>query len=219
MTSLVDLRAKTRNEYIKIDPAGKIWNNSTLDALINRAYFQVQAEWQHRRPMQYANYSINTVNGTELYSLPSDYIKMEVPTYNYQSLVRTDKSALKRSLNWPITQGTPYAYYTYGTSIGLYPIPSWSGILDIEYYKKLPRLTESQDSVLPEDFDDAIATYTAYLAFDSVSKNDKSAVMRASYNSIIGTLLQSYISNDMNMSYSYQRAWYSPSDTSTLNIT
>lgn len=218
MSSLVDLRTKTREEYIKIDPSGKIWSSSTLDAYINRAYFQVQVDWQHRRPEQYADYSLNTTSGTGEYSLPSDFIKLDVVAYNYQSLVPTDKSALKKTLNWPFTSGTPYAYYTRGSNLWLYPVPNTTGVVDLEYFKKLPKITSDQDCLLPEDFDDAICLYAAYLAFNSVSKVDKASVMRADYNEAMSTLLNSYIYNDRNIVASYQYGGYTPSDLSSANL-
>lgn len=218
MTSLSDLRIKLRAEYIKIDPNGKIWGNTTIDSLLNRAYFQVQKDGGHRRPAQYDSYAINATAGVGEYALPIDFIKMEVPLCDSRALSKTTKSALMRSVNGAFTQGTPQFYYIQNTSIGLYPLPQTSSAVNIEYYKRLANLTDSQDSELPEDFDDAICTYAAYLAFNSVSKIDKASVMRADYSEILSTLLSSYIYDDMNISYSYQNGNYNPSDTSTLHL-
>jgi hypothetical protein len=117
MTSLSDLRIKLRSEYIKIDPNGKIWGNTTIDSLLNRAYFQVQKDGGHRRPTQYDSYTTTTSAGVGEYPLPTDFIKMEVCMYDNKSLNKTTKSALQRSLNNSFTQGTPFAYYIQNTSI------------------------------------------------------------------------------------------------------
>jgi len=219
MSSLQDLRIKTRNEYIKIDPSGKVRGDSTLDALLNRAYFQVQKDWQHRRPTQQAWYSFNTQQWVGEYPLPSDFIKMDIPLYDYNPLSKTERSTLKKVLTGAFTQGKPFSYYIFGSNIGLYPVPNTTGTVDIEYMKKLPKLTASQDSILPEDFDDAICVYAAYLAFNSVTKTDKAAVMRADYNEIMSSLLSSYIYNDMNINYWYQNTGgYTTSDLNTNNI-
>lgn len=143
---------------------------------------------------------------------------MEVSLCDSRALSKTTKSVLLRSVNGAFTQGTPQFYYIQNTSIGLYPLPATSNAINIEYYKRLANLTDSQDSELPEDFDDAICTYAAYLAFNSVSKIDKAGVMRADYSEIMSTLLSSYIYDDMNISYSYQNGNYNPSDTSTFHL-
>lgn len=219
MSSLQDLRIKTRNEYIKIDPSGKIRGDTTLDALLNRAYFQVQKDWQHRRPVQQADYSFNTVANTGEYPLPSDFIKMNIPLYNYNPLQKTERSTLKKVVNGAFTQWQPFSYYIFGSNIGLYPVPNTTGTVDMEYMKRLPKITANQDSLFPEDFDDAICVYAAYLAFNSVTKTDKAAIMRADYNEILSSLLSSYIYNDMNINYWYQNAgWYTSSDVSTNNV-
>lgn len=219
MSTLQDLRIKTRNEYIKIDPSGKIRGDTTLDALINRAYFQVQKDWQHRRPQQQAEYSFNTNQWLGEYPLPSDFIKMDIPLYNYNPLSKTEKSTLKKVLNWSFSQWKPFSYYLFWSNIGLYPVPNTSGTIEIGYMKKLPKLTTSQGSLLPDDFDDAICIYAAYLAFNSVTKIDKASIMRSDYNEILSSLLTSYIYNDMNINYGYQNTGgYTTSDLNTNHV-
>lgn len=162
-------------------------------------------------------YTFNLVSGTGEYPLPTDFIKMDVVTYNGQSLKKTDRGTLKKMVNGAFTSGNPYAYYITGSNIGFYPIPV-GGVAGLEYFKKLPTLTEVQGSELPSEFDDAICTYASYIAFNGVNKIDKATVMRADYQDIMSTLLMSYIYDDLNVSYSYQNASYTPSDTSTYNL-
>ena len=79
----------------------------------------------------------------------------------------------------------------------MYPIPNGAVTIDFQYFKKLPKITESVDSELPEDFDDAIATYAAYLAFLSVNKQDKANALLANYQLDLDTLLNTYIYDDV----------------------
>jgi hypothetical protein len=44
MSDLIDLRVRTRNEYQKIDPNAKVWDNTTLDFYINEGYKKVQRD-------------------------------------------------------------------------------------------------------------------------------------------------------------------------------
>jgi hypothetical protein len=44
MSSLADLRTKSRDEYIKLDRTGKIWSDSNLNSAINRSYLKLQQD-------------------------------------------------------------------------------------------------------------------------------------------------------------------------------
>lgn len=217
MSTLQDIRLKTRSNYIKIDTNGKIWWDNTLDSIINRAYFQLQKDWWHKRPQQYANNTQNTIGGTQEYDLPSNFIKLDLARYEWQELSKASKSDIKR-IYATMTNGKPYAYYIYGTKIWLFPVPDTIGVLDLDYYKKLEKLSSTQDSELPEEFDDAICAYSAYLAFNSVNKTDKASIMYADYQWQLNTLLNSYIYNDDNFDFWYQTASYRPSETSVRNL-
>lgn len=217
-STLSELRTLTRDNYIKIDPNGKIFGNTVLDSFLNRADFQLQKDWWHKRPQQYANYTVSTVAGTQEYDLPSDFIKLDLVRYNGSELAKASKTDIKR-MYATMTSGNPFAYYIYWTKLWLYPVPNTTGTIDLDYFKKLPTMTSAVDSTFPEDFDDARAAYASYLAFNSVNKPDKAQLMFTDYSMQLNTLLNSYIYQDLDVSFSYQNArWRTLSDTNTTNL-
>jgi hypothetical protein len=124
-----------------------------------------------------------------------------------------------RLTNYTGSQGKPNQYYIYGSNIGFNSIPNSTYNIIIDYFKRLPTLTSIQASLLPSDFDDAIALYAVYLAFKSIGKIESSIASLQDYNQVVSTLLTSYIYDDMNTSFSYQR-WSGNmlSDTSSARL-
>jgi hypothetical protein len=53
---------------------------------------------------------------------------------------------------------------------------------------KLPKITITQDSLLPEDFDEAIALYSCYLMCLSVEKVQKAQTVLGQYTRVINGL-------------------------------
>lgn len=218
MSTLASLITLTR-EYIKIDPNARVFSDSTLTNFINRAYFQLQKDWKHQWRECYDNATTPTVAGTQEYWLPTDFIAVNLVQYNNQSLDKTDRIELKRAINQnPMSSGTPNMYYLYAGNVWLYPIPNTTGTIDLEYLKRLPTLSSSQDSLFPADFDDAIALYASYIAFKSVNKMDLAQMSLWDYSGVLGTLLASYIYDDTNLYFGYQRANGRASDNSSANL-
>lgn len=218
MSTLSSLIGLTR-EYIKIDPNARVFSDSTLTNFINRAYFQLQKDWQHRWRECMDNATTPTIAGTQEYGLPTDFIASNLVRYNNQTLKKTDRLELKRWNNTnPMSSGTPAFYYLYWGNLGMYPIPTTTGTIDFEYLKRLPTLSSTQDSLFPVDFDDAIALYASYIAFKSVNKADLAQMSLWDYGAVLGTLLASYIYDDTDISFGYQRAGWSYSDSSSANL-
>lgn len=210
MSSLIELRAIARDLYLKIDPNWKIWNNSTLDWYINRGYLQVQKDWGNRRREQQADWMITTIAATSNYPYPSDFLKITGIVNDTLELYKTYKEDILK--NWLITNtGIPTAYYIYGSNIWLFPIPTSTQTISYTYNKRLPKITESQDSVLPEYFDDAICLYAVYLGCISVEKNDKASQIYSEYQNTLSTLLYTYQVDSINNSYWIDRWEYLPS--------
>lgn len=219
MTALVDLRTKLRTEYIRIDPNGKIWSNDVLDWYINRAYTKIQKDWWYKWNANIEDATTTTIGGTQEYWLPSDYIALNLVRYQNQYLTKTDRITLKmENQNNPMVSGTPYQYYLYGGNIGFYPIPSTAMTIDLEYLKKLPKITTSQDSLFPEEFDDAICAYAKYVAFLG---NNKPEAMNSleDYNMLRDDLMLSYIYQDtFGTRFGYQRSrWLTRPDVYDYN--
>ena len=53
------------------------------------------------------------------------------------------------------------------------------------YRKKLPKITDAQDSILPKDYDEAICLYASYLAMLSVEKQAKANMLMIQFNDCI----------------------------------
>ena len=66
----------------------------------------------------------------------------------------------------------------------------------MDYRKRLPTITSSQDSLLPSDFDEAIAKYAAYVLFQQVRNTESAKNSLADYASIMDTLRSAYIHID-----------------------
>lgn len=209
MSSLTTLRTKTRGQKIKIDPNSKIFSDSVLDGFINDAYFQIQKDWGFRWRENYDNTEQSSTAGTGEYSLPSDFVKLDLIRYNGDDLKKTTKKELKIQNSSLTTQGNPYYYYIYGNVYGIYPLPDSTKTIDIDYFKRLPTITTSVDSDFPIDFDNAIACYAAYLAFLSINKNDKAVSMYTAYVNWLDTLINAYIYDDVvDTKFGYQRTAY-----------
>jgi len=216
MSTLASLITLTR-EYIKIDPNARVFSDTTLTNFISRAYFQLQKDGSHRWRECVADTNIATVAGQQDYALPADFLKADLVRYNNQWLSTTDKRKIN-IIQGNNTTGTPNAYYIYGANLGMYPTPNTTGTIAFSYFKRLPTITASVDSLFPVDFDDGIALYASYIAFKSVNKMDMAAASLSDYGAVLGTLLASYIYDDTSVWFSYQRAGGTASETSSSNL-
>lgn len=190
MSSLAELRTKSRDEYIKLDRTGKIWSDSNLDSAINRAYLKVQQDakfWFRQCDWE----TTITLSGSTS-TLPTDFITIDDVMNGTSYLNRIEKKELIGV--WT----EPTMYYIFGANIGF---NSTIGTITLYYRKRLPTLTTSQDSLLPEDFDDCIAEYVKYIGFMSVGKEQQAAVHLGDYEMQKNNLLATYLYNDNNMQW------------------
>jgi len=204
MSSLTTLRTKVRNE-IKIDPNWKVWSNDIIDFSINGAYDKIQSDWNYARRENQENTTYTTISWTKEYNLPSDFIKLDLVRYNWQELVRTTKKELKKTYD-TFSNWTPYYYYIFWTKLWVDPTPDNSWTLDLDYYKRLPTITELQDSLFPDSFDLAIVKYASYLLFSQIRNDNQSNLKYQWYWLEISRLLTDYIFDDYNMSFWIQRS-------------
>lgn len=159
----------------------------------------MQKDGQRRWRENMADVQTTGVVNQQQYALPTDFVKVDLIRYNGQQLLPTYKTAIK-AYESNFTYGLPYQYYIYQGFYGLDPIPNQAFTIDFNYFKK-NSLTSSVDSEYPEDFDDAICSYAAYVAFLSVNKVDRANQCKQDYDEIIATLLNTYIYDDMNISF------------------
>jgi len=206
MSTLATLEDKFNSE-VKINKNDRVWNSANKAQLINSATIQLQKDngFSWRENTADSN-SITIVSGTQEYDLPSDFIMSTLVRYGTQPLKKTEKRAIDISQQ-ASSSGTPSYYYIRGTKIGLHPIPSQGGTLTLDYQKRLPTITSSQDSSFPEDFDDAVIKYAAYLAFSNYRPKYQDADRKLNdYRFALNTLLSAYGLYDMaDLNFGYQR--------------
>lgn len=197
------IRSLLRRE-LRIDPNGKIWTDSSLNTYINRAYLQLQQDWNLDWQENDANNSY-TPSAQET-SLPSDFWKVVLVRYNGTELHWTTKTDLKKEIS-TFQAWIPSRYYLYSNTLGTDTIPS-SGTIDLDYKKINAWFSADTDtSDYPTGFDTAIVKYSAYLAWSSIKWNEQKAqVSLNDYWIEKETLIGMYIFNDVNtLSFSTQR--------------
>ena len=189
-----ELRTLTRNE-LKIDTNWKIWSNTVLDWYINRAYLQIQQDWNLDWQENDANTTYSpTVQET---TLPVDFGKLTLVRYDGQELANTTKIDLKRK-NIAFLSWKPSKYYLYWWKLWTDTIPS-SWTIDLDYKKIIAWFTSDVDtSAYSKNFDTAIVKYSCYLAWAAIRNDNASALKLQEYKIEKQILIWSYIYNDTN---------------------
>lgn len=206
-----ELRTKTRDYMVKIDPNGKIWGDDIIDAYNQRAYFQIQKDGNYEWRFNNTYLQQTAVGGQGEYTLPDDFQSFTLLRYNKQYMNPTDKITLEmQNQTFPSTQ-IPYQYYIYWSKFGLYPLPSDNGNIELFYNKRFPDLSATQDSELPSDFDFAIVAYGTYIAMISVEKQLKAQMAMTDYMQQMDSLRMAYLYNDVrNTRFTYQKKSFFP---------
>lgn len=214
-TSLADLQSKL-NDELKIDKNNKVWSTTAKNNYINQAYFQVQKDgnFNWRENQTFSNFtSTPGVQEYDLATVMPNFQRLDYVAFNNNNLWKTTLQDIKMS--HATTQSSmPNEYYIYGSNLGLQPTPLTAGDVYLLYRKRLPTLTSAQDSLFPEDFDDAIVKYAAYLAWSAPRGNEGVAGSKKNdYEIVMNTLRNGYIledTNDLNFGLQRRRRnWYS----------
>jgi len=195
MATLNDLISKCVIE-IKTDPNKKIWNDETLTDYINTAIRQIENDGWYGWDVNAGSATITTVAGTQEYSLPSDFVKMEGVYLDSCLLSKTNKQTVLATGNDSTSK--PNSYYLRGGKVGFYSIPDGSYSVSILYKRKTEELsTENPDLEFDNDFVTAIVKYACYLAWSSPrgSYNDAQAKL-ADYEKQRVKLFSMKIAND-----------------------
>ena len=204
MTALDTLRSELRSDIIKIDPNWKVWSDAILDRLINQWYRKVQNDWQYRwRENDNTFTDYTAVAWTNEYDWPSDFGKLDLVQYNTDILRPTSKKELLIRLK-EFKSGTPFWYYIVGSKLWVEPIPNNGWTIRMYYFKRLPTITSSQDSLFDEAFDYAMLTWAWFKAF-SPTNPDKAAYRKSVYDEEIKELQQTFLYDDTNLSWWQQR--------------
>jgi hypothetical protein len=200
MTTIASLRTRLK-DYTR--DKNKIRPQTMEDRALNKGYEKVQADLWWSASASDALYDTSTVSGIELYTLPSDFVRLKIITLDGQQLTQTTREAT-RSM-WTISSGTPNTYYLYAWAIGLYPVPDKVMAISMENSNKLAKLSDSQDSELPESTDDAVTLYAAYKLFLWVRDAGSAGLLRQDYEEEMKSVRGMLLFNDDNISYWYSR--------------
>ena len=202
MSTLIELRTLTRTAYSKIDPNAKVWDTNTLDHYINEAYRKIQRDVWFDIPECQESIDISTTSWVTEYTKPTDLQKVMGFFQDWYELTRITKEYFIRSRS---TESKPCSYYMYWGKIWFYPTPDNNYSITLIYNKSLPKITDTVDSELPIEYDDAIASYACYLMMISVEKQAKANMALSLYMERINELYWQYINDDYWISFGTQR--------------
>lgn len=202
MSTLIELRTLTRTAYSKIDPNAKVWDNNTVDHYINEAYRKIQRDVWFDIPECQDSIDISTVSGVSEYNKPSDLQKIIRFFQDWYELTRITKEYFLKSR---ASESKPCSYYMYGNKIWFYPTPDNAYSITLLYNRKLPKITVDMDSELPDEYDDAIASYACYLMMISVEKQAKANMALSLYIERINEIYWQNINDDDWISFGIQR--------------
>ena len=201
MSTLVELRGRARQEYTKIDPNGKIWDNNILDIFVNESYTKLQRVTNYDLQENEDTYTF-TITGASEYSLPTGFVRLVDIKANGNSIEKKSKQDVN---GWVAVSSAPTYYYLFKNKIWFYPTPTGADSIEMIYKMKLPKLTDTQDSELSEDYDEYIALYACYLMCLSVEKVQKAQIVLAQCKTLEGELFAMGINNDDNNMFGLER--------------
>lgn len=206
-TTKQNLRDWLRLE-LKIDPNGRIWSDAILDRNIEKARTKVQSDGNHDWSFNDGENVENSVAFQATYDLPDDFVRLEEGQvrYNNQTVLPGNYSELKATYKDLAQFGQPNYYYLRNNTIGLFYAPNEVKQIDYCYRKKLPFLaSDSDETGMPTEFDEAILQYASYLSWGDIQgREDKANQAIQNYLEAIGGLYQQYLNrNDANLSFKF----------------
>lgn len=168
MANLQTLRGYLREEMRK-DPNGRIQSDALLNRNINSAVEQICADFNYEFPVCDGENTASTVISQAAYTLPSDFVRIEQGTVNYDSspLDLADYRWLKNTFVNLAQDGTPTFYYLRNGALNLFPRPSAIKTLNFSYRKGPADMVNNTDNCFLSDvFNKAITFYSSYLCFN-----------------------------------------------------
>lgn len=111
--------------------------------------------------------SVTSASGTEYYNKPSDVLYIERVEWDNVKLKKIDyrdRDALdSNGYGSALSSGEPYAYYEYGSQIGLYPVPNSINNVTLHYIKEPAAIvTASTSFTIPSFFARHIVDYCLF---------------------------------------------------------
>ncbi len=201
MSSLSTLRDLARQEMKNMDPNGRVWSDSQVDAAVNDGQRRVQLSGNYAWPANSASATVTQVPRGES-DLPADFARVRVVKYGASKLDRVEKD----DVFGETASGLPAYYYVDGGKMGFSPLPSMAGSVSLLYWKALPTITDLVDCSLPSDFDRAIAKAAAYYLLAGTPRYAQAAAGKlAEYNLELAPLTIRYRFTDDGYSFTATR--------------
>jgi hypothetical protein len=205
MSDLQTLRSKLRSE-LKIDPNGRIWNDTVLNRAINDSIGQVESEGNYDWHFNNAENSESTVIGQSGYDLPDNFVRLEADTVLYDS---ASLRPIDYNFGWKnkyfTTSGTPSSYSVWGDKIYLAKMPD--SIKSLQYLfkkKQTAMVADSNDSGLPSEFDLSVIKWAAYLCWSTIEgKENKSISAAQDFQEAMKGLFAQYLGRREQNNYSF----------------
>jgi len=142
MTDYVTMQTRIADELVRGDLSSQI--KSAIQSAID--FYETQRFWFNE-----TRSTIATVDGTEYYDLPTDFLEMDTLgitiSSRYYQLVAKTHDYLDQ-INWGAGtwKGFPYFYSLFDNDIRLYPIPDGAYTLTLTYLKQLDALSADTDT-------------------------------------------------------------------------
>jgi hypothetical protein len=141
--------------------------------------FIALAETRHKRDFKIrrmeTRVTANTIDGSEFYSLPDDYVAMRNIKLNTDPKTPLEflTPEIMDRLNAGSSKGTPKAYTIKGNNIELRPIPDSAYQIEVSYYKHFTALSDSNTTNDMLTHHPDIYLYGALVEAEPYLQNDK----------------------------------------------
>ena len=149
--------------------------------------FIALAETRHKRDFKIrrmeTRVTTNTIDGSEFYTLPDDYVAMRNIKLNTDPKTPLEflTPEIMDRLNAGSSKGTPKAYTIKGNNIELRPIPDSAYQIEVSYYKHFTALSDSNTTNDMLTHHPDIYLYGALVEAEPYLQNDKRIQTWASF--------------------------------------
>jgi hypothetical protein len=202
MTTTAQFKTRLSEDYTR-DPNYSVRKESAVERALDKWYTQLQRDLWRDTGANEDTATDTSVSWTELYDVPTWFVRMQLVRYDGEELVRTTREQTRRrdenTQSW-----TPDYYYIHWDKVGLYPVPDDSKTIDYQYLGQQTSLSSVWSSALPDICDDAITLYAAYKLFLGVRDSNSASLMKQDYLDEVNMLRSTLLFNDENMTFSYE---------------
>ena len=213
--NLQNLRSLLKKR-LRVDQSGRIWDDSLLNVNLNEALSTIQQDGSFAWTFNDAQYSGVSVVGQAEYALPSDFARLELNGIKYDNYMLIKKDYRRVFDSYNLTeQGTPGIYYLRGSNFGVNPLPNSIKPIAFLYRKVLPQMVDdTDDSGMPEQFNEAIINYASYLCWadlQSNANNQKAAQAKQQYDLAMQGLYAQFLGRDDEANFGWEWETINPS--------